>query len=272
MGTTATFIKQRSSGTPTVGVWNSDYKKALALAKKNGKFIVTMWSNGDKCSLCITAEKCMLKKAFTDFMKTSDAYFVFQYSGDKDKGATLHDWIFVKGGIRQYPGLRITLYNASGKIVVDQAVDGNTLRNKKTGDTGAKSMVSYLKKVFAKAPAKPEPAPTPAPEPTPEVQACVRLNENLTVAQINKILDALDKNGGYCPCQAKSADTKCHCKDFTENKKIGEPCICKIFVKQLPVSARRVCAIARKCAAKAEKTYVGESVGIRTTKKKTTKK
>ena len=49
----------------------------------------------------------------------------------------------------------------------------------------------------------------------------------------NKILDAIEKNGGYCPCQAgKSEDTKCHCKDFKENKKIGEPCICKIFVKQ----------------------------------------
>ena len=246
MGTTATFIKQRSSGTPTVGVWNSDYKKALALAKKNGKFIVTMWSNGDKCGYCITAETCMLKKAFTDFMKTSDAYFVFQYSGDKDKGQTLHDWIYKGTGLRYYPGIRITLYDTKGKIVVDQAVEGNTLRSNKTGDTGAKNMVSYLKKVFAKAPVKPEPAPTPAPEPTPEVPACVRLNEKLTVAQINKILDSIDKNGGYCPCQVKSADTKCHCKDFTENKKIGEPCICKIFVKQPAVAAAKAKARKKK--------------------------
>ena len=60
----------------------------------------------------------------------------------------------------------------------------------------------------------------------------VRLNEALTTAQVNKVLDALDKNGGYCPCQYKTKDTKCHCKDFREEKAIGEPCICKIYVKQ----------------------------------------
>ena len=60
----------------------------------------------------------------------------------------------------------------------------------------------------------------------------VRLNEQLTVAQINKVLDAMDKNNGYCPCQIQSKDTKCHCKDFRENKKSGEPCICKIYIKK----------------------------------------
>ena len=60
----------------------------------------------------------------------------------------------------------------------------------------------------------------------------IRLNEKLTVAKINKVLDAIDKNEGYCPCQFKTEETKCHCKDFIENKKIGEPCICKIYVKQ----------------------------------------
>lgn len=34
-------------------------------------------------------------------------------------------------------------------------------------------------------------------------------------------------------CQAgKTTETKCHCKDFKENKKIGEPCLCNIHVKQ----------------------------------------
>ena len=27
----------------------------------------------------------------------------------------------------------------------------------------------------------------------------VRVNENITTAQVNKILDALDRNNGYCP-------------------------------------------------------------------------
>jgi hypothetical protein len=48
---------------------------------------------------------------------------------------------------------------------------------------------------------------------------------------VNAILDAIDKNEGYCPCQMQCLESKCHCKDFLENKKIGEPCICNIFVK-----------------------------------------
>lgn len=60
----------------------------------------------------------------------------------------------------------------------------------------------------------------------------VRLNEKLTVKKVNAVLDAIDANEGYCPCQVRSDETKCHCKDFTENKKIGEPCICKIYVKK----------------------------------------
>ena len=241
MGTTSDFAKLRSTKTPKVGEWNIDYKTALSKAKKEGKFIVALWSNGDACGYCVQAEKCMMQAAFAGWMKSSDAYFVFQFSGDKDKGKTLHDLIYKERKITQYPGFRITLYDpTTGKAVVDQYVTGNTARGSKTGSTGAKNMVEYFKKVFAKAPAKPE--PTPAPTPAPEVPTCVRLNEKLTVAQINKILDAIDKNDNYCPCQVKSADTKCHCKDFTENKKIGEPCICKIFVKQPAVAAKKTAA------------------------------
>ena len=232
MGTTANFVKLRSSGTPKVGEWNINYAKALAAAKKEGKFIVTCWSNGDLCGYCTTAEKCMMDAAFKDWKKKQDAYFVFQYSGDKDKGKTLHDWIFVKGGVKQYPGFRVTLYDAKGKAVVDKAITGNDLRGSKTGATGAKNMTKALAAVFAKKPAKKDEDEKPAPTPTPAEPYKVRLNEKLTVKQVNAILDAIDKNGGYCPCQpSKTADTKCHCKDFKEGKKIGEPCICKIYVK-----------------------------------------
>lgn len=238
MGTTSTFLKLRSSGTPKTGEWNINYAKALELAKKNGKFIITLWSNGDACGYCTAAEKCMMEKTFTDWMKSSDAYFVFQYSGDKDKGQTVWNWIFKDGGVKQYPGFRITLYGADGKPVVDNATTGNDLRSKKTGATGAKNMVAALDAIFAAKPAEPEPIPEKEDEISDDYK--VRLNEKLTTAQVNKILDAIDKNDGYCPCQAgKTKDTKCHCKDFRENKKIGEPCICNIFVKQKPIDARR---------------------------------
>ena len=59
----------------------------------------------------------------------------------------------------------------------------------------------------------------------------IRFNEAKTVKAINAILDAIDKCDGYCPCQVPSADSKCHCKDFLKVKKIGEPCICGIYVK-----------------------------------------
>ena len=59
----------------------------------------------------------------------------------------------------------------------------------------------------------------------------IRFNQKTTVKTINKTLDAIDNAGGYCPCQVTSADSKCHCKDFLKVKKIGEPCICGIYVK-----------------------------------------
>ena len=232
MGITANFLKLRSTGIPKTGEWNKDYGKALELAKKNGKYIVTCWSNGDACSYCTAAETCMMDKVFTDWMKTADAYFVFQYSGDSDKGKTLHDWIFNGTGVKTYPGYRITLYDAKGKVVKNKAIDGNTLRARKIKSYGATEMVTNLKTILADKPASSGGSTTPA-KPTETTQKYkVRFNEKLTVKKVNTILDSIDKNNGYCPCQVKSAKTKCHCEDFVNNKKIGEPCICKIYVKQ----------------------------------------
>lgn len=233
MGTTANFLKLRSSGTPKTGEWNKNYQEVLELAKQKGKYIITCWSNGDNCGYCTAAEKCMMEKPFTDWQKTADAYFVFQYSGDADKGKTVKSWIYSGTGLRYYPGFRISAYDAkTGQIIksLDTPIEGNKLRNSKSGAAGAQAMVNNLKAILAKgAPAGGDDTPTPEPA-TPYK---IRLNEKLTVKKVNAILDAIDKNDGYCPCQAgQTADTKCHCKDFKENKKIGEPCICNIYVKQ----------------------------------------
>lgn len=59
----------------------------------------------------------------------------------------------------------------------------------------------------------------------------IRFNEAKTVKAVNAVLDAIDKCGGYCPCQPKLKDTKCPCVDFILGKEIGEPCICGIYVK-----------------------------------------
>lgn len=229
MGTTSDFIKLRSSKTPKVGEWNIDYKTALAQAKKQYKFIVTAWSNGDACGYCVAAEKCMLTDVFKKWMQKADAYFVFQYSGDKDKGKDIHDWIYKGTGLKYYPGFRVTLYDAAGKIVIDKAIEGNKLRNSKTGNSGATEMINTLNSIFSKKPAKDDDTKT---DDQPAKNYVTRLNEKLTVKKINAILDAIDKNNGYCPCQPKSEGSKCHCEDYVKNKAIGVPCICNIYVKK----------------------------------------
>lgn len=47
----------------------------------------------------------------------------------------------------------------------------------------------------------------------------------------DKILDALDKNNGYCPCKLeKNNDTKCMCKEFKEQKE--GYCHCGLYIKE----------------------------------------
>lgn len=196
MGTTSTFLKLRSSGTPKTGEWNINYDQTLTLAKKNGKYIITCWSNGDACGYCTAAEKCMMEKTFTDWMKKADAYFVFQYSGDKDNGKTVKNWIYSGTGLRYYPGFRISAYDTkTGKIVKEQdtAIEGNKLRDSKSGVDGAKAMVANLKTILSKGtPQGGDSSDTPSTTPYK-----VRLNEKLTVKKVNAILDAIDKNDGY---------------------------------------------------------------------------
>ena len=230
MGITSDFIKLRSTGTPKVGEWNINYDLALQNAILQYKFIVTVWSNGDRCGNCTNSEKCMMTTAFKDWMKKTDAYFVFQYSGDKDKGKVAYDWLYNKQtGLRVYPGFRINLYNYTGKMLFDQAIDGNKLRGNKFNDAGAKIMMDNLDAIFAK---KQEEDPVESEKEDVDVNYKIRLNEKLTVKKINAILDAIDKNDGYCPCQPKDPDSKCHCVDFIKNKGFDEPCICNIYVKK----------------------------------------
>ena len=49
---------------------------------------------------------------------------------------------------------------------------------------------------------------------------------------VDKILDALDKNNGYCPCKLeKNNDTKCMCKEFREQK--SGTCHCGLYIKEV---------------------------------------
>ena len=57
----------------------------------------------------------------------------------------------------------------------------------------------------------------------------IKLNpDEVTVA---KIREAINKNGGYCPCVLQQTpDTKCMCKDFKENVEEGY-CHCGLYYK-----------------------------------------
>lgn len=47
-----------------------------------------------------------------------------------------------------------------------------------------------------------------------------------------EILQALQKNLGYCPCRLeKTPDTKCMCKEFREQKE--GTCHCGLYIKEI---------------------------------------
>lgn len=55
-----------------------------------------------------------------------------------------------------------------------------------------------------------------------------RMILNPDQATVNKIINRIYINNGNCPCQVsgQGIDTRCPCKDFTDNMK----CHCSLFV------------------------------------------
>lgn len=241
MATTAKFLKLRAAESATIktGQWHAGFSKMKKYAESKGIPLIAVWSNGDACGHCIMFEEVLMKKIFKTWQSSSGCAFWFGCSSDKTKDdkfeGTGFMWCYNNGAVKQYPMVRV--YWKKGKI--DKSYSGGKLTGDSNKDANATKLVKNLKSVLKGF--TPTVEPTPAPEPTPEPDEGVtspyvtRLNESLTTAQINQILDALDKNDGYCPCQTKGEGTKCHCEDYVKNKKIGEPCICKIYVKKSPV-------------------------------------
>jgi len=49
--------------------------------------------------------------------------------------------------------------------------------------------------------------------------------------RVKEIREKIKVNGGYCPCKLiKNEDTKCICKEFLEQKELGE-CHCGLYIK-----------------------------------------
>lgn len=230
MGTTSDFLKLRSTAsTIKLNEWHNNFSAVKKFAEDKKVPLVAVWSNGDNCSYCVKFEKTLMSTPFVEWQKTSKCAFWFgcsvdTNSEDKTKGVG-YKWCRDNGKISQFPFVRI--FWEGGKV--DVAQTGATLMGTDSKiEKRSETLVANLKKILQ--------GYTSADDSSSGAQNTkeykIRLNEKLTVAKINKILDAIDANKGYCPCQPKSASSKCHCSDFKKNKKIGEPCICNIYVKQ----------------------------------------
>lgn len=48
---------------------------------------------------------------------------------------------------------------------------------------------------------------------------------------VAEIKEKIKQNGGFCPCKLlKNEDTRCVCKEFTEQKELGS-CGCGLYIK-----------------------------------------
>ena len=243
MSVTDNMKKQRvaKSAPVKLGQWHADFSTVKKYADSKNVPLLAVWSNGDACGHCVMFEQCLLDSKFKTWAKTSGVAMWIGFGSDTSKEDKFEGTGFKfsrKGTLTSYPFVR--LYWKKGKV--DLCKSGGKL----TGDTakGAAKLVSAFKTALKGYCPDCEPTPSPTPETKP--QYVIRLNENVTTAQVNKILDAIDACGGYCPCQIQSEDTKCHCKDFIEKKAIGEPCICNVYVKKEKAVAKKSTAKNRK--------------------------
>jgi hypothetical protein len=236
MSATSTVLAARDkAGTPiNLGKWHAGFTEVKKFADANGLPLMAVWSNGELCSHCTKFERCISQAVFKDWMKDSGVVFYFACNEDKsadDKtNGKGYNWCWKNQSLNMYPFVRFywkakkgtvlsdgTVVDAD-KVIIDKAVIGDTLDKRQDKAEGAKNCVAYAKKVF-----KPY---------VPGASAYkIRFNPDTTVEAINAVLDGIDAAGGHCPCQIPSNDTVCHCKDFIQNKGIGEPCICGIYVK-----------------------------------------
>lgn len=252
MSATSDLIKLRAAKTAPVqpGQWHADFSTVKKYSDEKGIPIFAVWSNGDLCGHCVDLEECFLNAKFKNWAKTSGVALWIGFGSDtsqEDKlGGTGYTFAWgPRKSLKYFPFVR--LYWAKGGVDIcktGSAWDGNS-GNTKGAEKLVKALQDALKNYH----------PVNSQNSTPASPYKIRFNEKLTVKKVNAILDAIDKNEGYCPCQVgKTEDTKCHCKDFTENKGIGEPCICKIYVKQKADKVQIAKGNSRRVATKVKET------------------
>jgi len=145
---TAKILKSRKLSTKIAdvrpGVWQARLSTAKSYAVKNKVPLISIWSNGNRCSHCVRFESGLTNSYFTKWMKASGCVFVYAYYGDGADGAKIKAWCM--GTQKFYPILRI--YWPAGKVDIKPM--GDDIIGTKRGTTAAKKQVAYFKKKLAK--------------------------------------------------------------------------------------------------------------------------
>lgn len=148
----STWVSLRAKkGTPVIqGQWHADFTTVKNYATKNGYPFVAVWSNGKNCSHCLTLEGCFISTTFKDWMKTSGVVYWFGYVGDSSSedrnGGTGYNFCY--NGQNFYPLVRVYWKDSKGKVVTDWTGMGDQVDGGLGGSSGAKKVISFLKKKF----------------------------------------------------------------------------------------------------------------------------
>lgn len=238
------------------GFWYDCFTKVKTIATSKKIPLIAVWTNGDKCGFSTRLEKCFLDKDFIAWQKSSGCIFWLGTSNDTNKedgyNGSGFKWIYQNGKITQYPFVRV--YWPDGKV--DETMTGNTLDGRLDPPKGTKEVLEHLQKLLKdwKPQAEPSPEsvttplfpsddqekkePEPAPAPEPKKTLKIRTNTEWSKEKIADFRKTIKDNGGYCPCQPQSEDSKCVCKLFRDVKPEDVPaegsvkCICGLYIKR----------------------------------------
>lgn len=215
-------------GSPvSTGAWFGDLDKCRAYARATGRPMIAVWSNRG-CSHCDRLENAFMSATFRKWMKSTGFVFCFTCSDDpKGKRGTGPYYTFCRGPerLKEYPFVRFYWYSDDRKVVdyseTGEVIDKGQGPYKKTYDKAGKIVIDYILNTagFGKYVEKPA-----------KYKLVVGYNPELTVSEIEEKKRAVIENGGYCPCQERSADSKCRCVAFRGQRKPGT-CICGLYCK-----------------------------------------
>lgn len=177
---TSDFLKLRAAADAPikVGEWHAGFTRVKTYAETNKIPLIAVWSNGDKCDLCVCLEKCFMDPKFIEWQKKSGCIFWFGAINDTDSDDRYQGsgfkWIYQNGVMNTYPFVK--LYWPAGKFEANVSGSASSKFNRKelASSKGVDAVIEkfamYLAmanwKKVPQAPVKPAPAPvTPPPAP-----------------------------------------------------------------------------------------------------------